>query len=76
MMWAYILQLFSAKIKIKIPDLQNIVDILKRERVVNNHFYLMVHQKEEGTYHHIEKLTKKMPGFLSPRRGLEACLSS
>ena len=26
----------------------------------------MVHKKEEGTYHHIEKLTKEMPGFLSP----------
>ena len=26
-----------------------------RERVVNNHFYHMVHKKEEGTYHHIEK---------------------
>ena len=26
----------------------------------------MVHKKEEGTYHHIEKLTKEIPGFLSP----------
>ena len=25
----------------------------------------MVHKKEEGTYHCIEKLTKEMPGFLS-----------
>ena len=33
----------------------------------------MVHKKEEGTYNHIEKLMKEMPGFLSPR---EACLSS
>ena len=24
---------------------------------------------EEGTYHHNEKLTKEMPGFLSPRKG-------
>ena len=30
----------------------------------------MVHKKEEGTYHCIEKLTKEMPGFLSPGRGL------
>ena len=30
----------------------------------------MVHKKEEGTYHHIEKLRKEMPGSLSPRRGL------
>ena len=38
----------------------------------------MVHKKEEGTYHHIEKLTKEMPGFLSPRergRGLPLLLS-
>ena len=27
----------------------------------------MVHKKEEGTYHCIEKLMKEMPGFLSPR---------
>ena len=32
----------------------------------------MVHKKEEGTYHRIEKLTKEMPGFLSPG---DACLS-
>ena len=25
----------------------------------------MVHKKEEGTYHCIEKLMKEMPGFLS-----------
>ena len=37
----------------------------ERERVVNNHFYHMVHRKEEGTYHCIEKLMKEMPGFLS-----------
>jgi len=30
----------------------------------------MVHKKEEGTYHRIEKLMKEMPGFLSPRKGL------
>ena len=26
----------------------------------------MVHKKEEGTYHRIEKLMKEMPVFLSP----------
>ena len=34
----------------------------------------MVHMKEEGTYHHIEKLTKEMPGFLSPGKGLPLLL--
>ena len=34
----------------------------------------MVHKKEEGTYHRIEKLMKEMPGFLSPLG--EACRSS
>ena len=35
----------------------------------------MVHKKEEGTYHRIEKLTKEMPGFLSPPgRGLPLLL--
>ena len=34
----------------------------------------MVHQKEEGTYHHIEKLVREMPGFLSPGRGLPLLL--
>ena len=72
MVWTYIL---SYKViilsKDKISDLQNIRrSILKRERVVNIHFYRMVHKKEEGIYHRIEKLTKEMPGFLSPRRGL------
>ena len=32
--------------------------ISKRERVVNNHFYHMVHKKEEGSYHCIEKWRK------------------
>ena len=45
-----------------------------KERVVNNHFYHMVHTKEEGTYHRIEKLTKEMPGFLSPGKGLPLLL--
>ena len=58
--------------KIKIPDLQNIRRSIL-ERVVNNHFYRMVHKKEEGTYH-IEKLTKETPGFLSPGRGLPLLL--
>ena len=48
------MQLFSAKIKIKIPD-KTQGDPLKRE---------------EGTYHHNEKLTKEMPGFLSPGKGV------
>ena len=30
----------------------------------------MVHKKEEGTYHRIEKLMKEMPGLLSPRKSL------
>ena len=64
----------STKIKIKISDLQNIGDPYQRERVVNNHFYHMVHKKEEGTYHRIEKLTKEMPVSLSPRRGLPLLL--
>ena len=34
----------------------------------------MVHKKEEGTYHRIEKLMKEMPGFLSPQRGLPLLL--
>ena len=34
----------------------------------------MVHKKEEGTYHRIEKLMKEMPGFLSPGRGLPLLL--
>ena len=34
----------------------------------------MVHRKEEGTYHRIEKLTKEMPGSLSPGGGLPLLL--
>ena len=30
----------------------------------------MVDKKEEGTYHHREKLMKEMPGSLSPGKGL------
>ena len=33
-----------------------------KESVVNNYFYHIVHKKEVGTYHHIEKLTKDMLG--------------
>ena len=47
-----------------------------KERVVNNHFYHMAHKKEEGTYYCIEKLTKEMPGFLSPGRGFPLLLIS
>ena len=36
----------------------------------------MVHKKEEGTYHSIEKLTKEMPGFLSPWERLASPLNS
>ena len=79
MVWAYILfykVVFSAKIKIKIPDLTKPKAILVKERVVNNHFLLfMVHKKEEGTYHCIEKLRKEMPGFLSPRKGMPFLLN-
>ena len=35
----------------------------------------MVHKKEEGTYHCIEKLRKEMPGFLSPRKGMPFLLN-
>ena len=53
-------KLFSAKIKIKIPDLQNIrQSLLKRK---------------EGTYYHSEKLTEEMPGFLSPGKGVPLLL--
>ena len=34
----------------------------------------MVHKKEECTYHRIEKLTKEMPGSLSPGGGLPLLL--
>ena len=34
----------------------------------------MVHKKEEATCHHIEKLTKDMPGFLSPGKGVPLLL--
>ena len=34
----------------------------------------MVHKKEEGSYHRIEKLTKAMPGFLSAGKGVPLLL--
>ena len=34
----------------------------------------MVHKKEKGTYYHIEKLTKDMPAFLSPWKGVPLLL--
>ena len=34
----------------------------------------MVHKKEEGTYHSIEKLKKEMPRFLSPWERLASIL--
>ena len=46
--------------KIKIPDLQNTRGSLLKT--------------EEGTYHHNEKLTKEMPGFLRPRKGVPLLL--
>ena len=46
--------------KIKIPELQNTRrSLLKRE---------------EGTYHHNEKLTKEMAEFLSPGKGVPLLL--
>ena len=36
----------------------------------------MVHKKEEGAYHPIEKLTKEMPGFHSPQEWLASPLNS
>ena len=37
-------------------------------------YYHTVHKKEEGTYHHIGKLMKEMPGSLGPGRGLPLLL--
>ena len=36
----------------------------------------MVHKKGEGTYHHVEKVMKGMPGFLSPQERLASLLNS
>ena len=36
----------------------------------------MVHKKEECTYHHVEKVMKEIPGFLSPRERLASLLNS
>ena len=67
-------QLFSAEIKSKLTSYQGNMRSSIWKRVVNNHVYHIVHKKEEGTYRHIEKLTKKMPGFLSPRARLASPL--
>ena len=75
MVWAYRLSykvVFLSKDKDENSRLtKHRRSILKRERVVSSHFYRMVHKKEEGTYHCIEKLMKEMPGFFSPRETLE-----
>ena len=78
MVWAYILS-YKVVILSKDKDENSRLtkhrrSILKRERVVNNHFYGVVHKKKEGTYHHIETLMKEMPGFLSPGRRLPLLL--
>ena len=36
----------------------------------------MVHKKEEGTYHRIEKLMKEMPGFFSPWESIQELIRS
>ena len=62
MVWAYILSykvVFSAKIKIKIPD-------LTKPKAI---------PVKESTYHRIEKPTKEMPGFLSPKKGVPFLLN-
>ena len=64
---SYKIAIFSRD-KIKTYKLSRKHEVIHmKERVVNNHFYHMVHTKEEGTYHRIEKLMKEMPGFLSPQ---------
>ena len=70
------LQLFSAEIKSKLTSYQGNLRSSIWKRVVNNHFYHVVDKKEEGTYHLIEKLTKEMPGFLSPQERLASLLNS
>ena len=78
MVWAYILSykvvILSKDKNLNFRFTKHRQSILKRERVVNNHFYSMVHKKEESTYRHIETLMKEMPGFLSPGRGLPLLL--
>ena len=70
MVWAHILS-YKVVILSKDKD-QN--SRLTKHKAINNHFYRMVHKKEEGTYHCIEKLMKDMPGFLSPRKGMPLLL--
>ena len=51
------------KIKIKIPDLQNIRPSLSKRELQTITFYYMAHKKEEGTYHLNEKcLDSSAPG--------------
>ena len=80
MVWAYRLSykvVFLSKDKDENSRLtKHRRSILKRERVVNNHFYHMVHKKEEGTYLRTENLVKEMPGFLSPWERLASPLNS
>ena len=64
--WVFILSykapIFSRD-KIKTYKLSRKHEVIHmKESVVNNHFYHIVHKKEVGTYHHIEKLTKDMLG--------------
>ena len=78
MVWAYILS-YKVVILSKDKDWNSSLtkhrrSILKRERVVNNHFYHMDHKKKEGTYYHMETLMKEMPGFLSPLERLASPL--
>ena len=61
--------LFSVKIKIKIPDLQNIRPSLSKRELQTITFYYMAHKKEEGTYHCNEKC-------LDSSALVKACLSS
>ena len=78
--WVFILSykapIFSRD-KIKTYKLSRKHEVIHmKESVVNNHFYHMVHKKEEGTYHHVERLRKEMPGFLSPLERLASPLNS
>ena len=55
--------LVSAKIKIKIPNLQNITRSLSKRELQTITFYRMVRNKEEGTCHFTEKcLDSSAPG--------------
>ena len=58
-----------------IPHCVGIYTVLQ-DSYFQQRYYHMVHKKEEGTYHQIEKLMKEMPGFLSPRERLASPLNS